>query len=409
MSSSTINEKKFNTTLKRICVVTGTRAEYGLLSKLIKIIQDHNYLELQLVATGTHLIKEYGYTYQEIEQDGYEVTAKVDLQLKGNTPQSISKAIGTGIIGFTDVFEQLQPDLIIILGDRFEMLAPSQVALMCCIPLAHIHGGERTEGVLDESIRHAISKMAFWHFTTTEEYRNRVIQMGEAPERVFNVGALSVGNVMEVPRFSREELSNQLNYQWRDTNFLVTLHPETLDRHAVDASIEALLNALNRFPQAGVIITGSNADAYGQHISDALKHYVSSNKERMIYSDSLGLQRYLSVVDQVDVVIGNSSSGLIEVPVCRKPTVNMGNRQQGRICPDSVIQCNNNASAIEQAIQTALSEKHKKIIANMTLPYGEGDTAQSIVSIIENKAIEKPLIKPFFDLPHTDPKGHHSA
>lgn len=373
---------------RKICVVTGTRAEYGLLYWLMKRIQDDEAFELQLVVTGMHLSPEFGLTYKQIEEDGFVINEKVEMLLSSDSAIGVAKSMGLGTIGFADAFERLQPDLLIVLGDRFEMLAVSQTALIMQIPLAHIHGGELTFGAYDDAIRHSISKMATWHFTSTESHRKRVIQLGEQPNRIWNVGALGIENILKMQLLSKEELYDHLHLDETKPLFLITYHPET---NGTTNGIDPLLEALAKYTDRNLVFTKSNADNGGRDINDAIGHFVKENKYAYLF-DSLGQLRYLSAVKHADVVIGNSSSGLIEVPYLQTPTVNCGERQLGRESPSSVISVNLNKKSIQLGIQAALSYKqpYEKL-------FGDGDSSGKIIQHLKTLSTYA-IQKEFYDL-----------
>ena len=373
---------------RKICVVTGTRAEYGLLFNLMKEIQKDDYLELQVVATGMHLSPEFGLTYKQIEEDGFIIHEKVEMLLSSDTHVGIVKSIGLATIGFADVFERLQPDVIVILGDRFEMLAVGQVALIMRIPIAHIHGGELSFGAYDDAIRHSLTKMATWHFTSTQSHRNRVIQLGEDPSRVWNVGALGIENIVNKKFLSREESFAKIGIDVSKPLFLITLHPET---NGDSTNIYELFSALGQFPDYQIVFTKSNADNGGRKINAEIEAFVAEHSNAYVF-DSLGYELYLNVAKHAAVVIGNSSSGLIEIPYLNVPTVNIGNRQRGRQRPLSVFQSESNQDLIVNTIQDAiLFEGPYEYI------FGEGNASKEIarkLSILNLQNIQKE----FYDL-----------
>ncbi|WP_025116729.1 UDP-N-acetylglucosamine 2-epimerase [Lysinibacillus fusiformis] len=338
---------------RKICVVTGTRAEYGLLANLMHAIKQSADFELQLVVTGMHLSSEFGLTYKQIEEDGFVIDAKVEMLLSSDTATGVAKSIGLATIGFSDAFEKVKPDLLLILGDRFEMLAAAQTALVMQIPIAHIHGGECTFGAYDDAIRHSITKMASWHFTSTDTHRNRVIQLGEEPSSVWNVGAIGIENILKLSLLKKEKLYTDLQLNIDQPMFLITYHPET---NLQTDGIYALLEALNNYPSVNLVFTKANADNGGREINRAIEEFVSQRQNAKVF-DSLGQLRYLSTVKYADVVLGNSSSGLIEVPYLHTSTVNCGDRQAGRQKPSSVFDCTLESSAIEKAIEKALMYK----------------------------------------------------
>ena len=375
---------------RKICFVTGTRAEYGLLSNLMKLIQQDVEFELQIIATGMHLSPEFGLTFNQIESDGFYINEKVEMLLSSDTSTGVVKSMGMATIGFADALQRLQPDLLIILGDRFEMLAAAQSALIMQFPIAHIHGGECTFGAYDDAIRHSITKMANWHFTSTEGHRNRVIQLGEHPDRVYNVGAIGIDNTLQLKLLEKQALYEQLSMNPEKPFFLITYHPETNgDYNGIDILLEALDEFKGDFH---LIFTKSNADNGGREINDAIQHYVGMNSDQSQLFDSLGQLRYLSAVKEAAAVIGNSSSGLIEVPYLHTPTVNIGDRQKGRERPNSIIDCSLNVTEIKISIYKALVgfEHYDKI-------FGDGQTAQKIytqLKVIPNFKIQKE----FYDL-----------
>lgn len=341
--------------MRKICAVTGSRAEYGLLYPLLREIQADPDLELLLLVTGMHLSPEFGLTYREIERDGFAIADKVEMLLSADTPTAIAKSVGLGTMGLAESYARLQPDIVVLLGDRYEILAAAQAALFARIPLAHLHGGERTEGATDEAIRHAITKMAHLHFVAAEPYRRRVIQLGENPARVFNVGAVGSDNIRPQELLSRESLERELDFPLGKVNFLVTYHPATLGRTGSAQAMEELLAALDHFPEAKIIFTKPNSDTDGRVIGQMMDGYAARQPERAKAFVSLGQTRYLSAVSRCQVVIGNSSSGLTEVPALGKPAVNLGDRQKGRLRPASVIDCAEREEDIVQAIRKALS------------------------------------------------------
>lgn len=372
---------------RKICVVTGTRAEYGLLLNLMKKIHLNNSFELQLVVTGMHLSPEFGLTYKQIEKDGFQINDKVEILLSSDSANGIVKSIGLATIGFSDVFQRLNPNLLIILGDRFEMLAAAQAALILQIPIAHIHGGECTFGAYDDAIRHSISKMSTWHFTSTATHRKRVIQLGEYPERVWNVGALGIENIEKIPLLSIDELYDELKIEKEKSLFLITYHPET-NGEAQD--ITSLLNALEKF-DVNLVFTKANADNGGRYINDAIQLFVNNHKNAYLF-DSLGQLRYLSAAKFASAVIGNSSSALIEVPYLHTPSVNIGHRQAGREKPNSVFNAILEEQSIFEEIEKALSYdgKYEKI-------FGDGNTSSKIINVLE-KIDNFSIQKEFYDL-----------
>jgi UDP-N-acetylglucosamine 2-epimerase (non-hydrolysing)/GDP/UDP-N,N'-diacetylbacillosamine 2-epimerase (hydrolysing) len=386
------------TSLRRICIVTGTRAEYGLLYWLMKAIVADLHLELQIIATGMHLSPEFGLTHRDIEADGFAIAEKVEMLLSSDTPAGITKSMGLGVIGFADALDRLQPDVLVLIGDRFEILAAAQAALVACIPIAHIHGGETTEGAFDEGIRHAVTKMAQWHFVAAEPYRKRVIQMGEAPERVFDVGAPGLDHLTNLEWLARSELERALGISLRTPLFLITYHPATLGDASPVTVIGELLAALDQFPTAAVIFTHPNADTGGRALIDCIDDWVAKNADRAKAFVTLGQRRYLSLMREADVVIGNSSSGLIEAPALKKATVNVGDRQKGRLKAASVIDAAEKQADIAAAINNALSKEFRASLSRTVSLYGEGNVGEKIKDIM--KTAQLSVRKSFFDIEH---------
>ena len=381
---------------RKIAVITGSRAEYGLLSNLMREIRNDSDLELQVIATGMHLSPEFGSTYRLIEQDGFTIRAKVEMLMSSDSAVGTAKSIGLGVISFADTFSQLSPDLIVLLGDRFESLAAAQAALVQKIPLAHIHGGELSEGAIDDAIRHSITKMAHLHFVAAETYRKRVVQLGENPDRVFNYGAPGLERIGKMSLLDKESLEKEKNFQFGKLNFLVTYHPETLEEN--QHIICDILEAIDSFKKAKIIFTKSNADEAGRLINTKIDEYVSKNPHRAVSYVTLGDLNYLSLLQHIDVVIGNSSSGLIEVPYFRKPTVNIGNRQRGRLRALSVIDCDGNVTDMIAAINKALSSEFQAQLKKTSCPYYQDATAKKIKNHLKEVNIKKILIKKFHDI-----------
>jgi len=388
---------------RKICVVTGTRAEYGLLYWLMKEIQGDPSLELQIIATGMHLSPEYGLTYKKIEEDGFTINEKVEMLLSSDTPVGIAKSVGLGVIGFADAFAHQKPDILVVLGDRYEILAAAQAAMIARIPIAHIHGGETTEGAIDEAIRHAITKMSHFHFTAAAPYRKRIIQLGEAPERVMNYGAPGLDNIKKLKLLNRAAFEKAIKFSLGKMSFLVTYHPVTLSAANPDQSFKELTNALDQFPEAKIIFTKANADTAGRTINYNIEKYVEQNPQRAKVFTSMGQLLYLSAVKNVDIVIGNSSSGIIEVSSFRKPTVNIGQRQQGRLKADSIIDCAEKKQAIIAAIKKGLSSEFKNVLKNTKNPYGSGNASLKIKDYLKKASLENILMKKFYDVNFNDP------
>lgn len=382
--------------MRKICIVTGTRAEYGLLYWLMKEIQADDELQLQLIVTGMHLSPEFGLTYRTIEEDGLTIDAKVEMLLSSDTPVGIAKSIGLGVIGFADALEQLRPDIMVVLGDRYEILAAAQAALVARIPVAHIHGGETTEGAIDESIRHAITKMSQLHFVAAEPYLTRVIQLGEHPDTVFNVGALGIENIKRLQLLDKSQLEQSINFELGTTCFLVTYHPATLGAVEPATAMQTLLDALDHFPEAKIIFTKPNSDSDGRILGQMIDEYAQHNKGRATVFTSMGQVRYLSALQFVDTVIGNSSSGIIEAPACHTPTVNIGDRQSGRLKADSIIDCLETTESIESAINKALSPSFRDRVKQDVSLYGFGESATRIKDYLKQANLK--TTKRFYDL-----------
>lgn len=387
---------------RKICVVTGSRAEYGILRNLMAAIKADPELQLQVIATNQHLSKLQGETYKEIERDGFTIDYKVymaDDEAPDNS-NSTAKSISRGVSGFADAFDALHPDLLLILGDRYEMLAVASTALIYKIPIAHLHGGEITEGAFDDAIRHAISKMSHLHFTSTEAYRNRVIQLGEQPERVFNVGALGVENVVKNDFMSKEDIESSLNFKLTDKCFLCTYHPVTLSNMSSEVQVLNLLEALDGYKDYHIIFTYSNSDTNSQIIIKRIQEYVDKNADRCMFIPSLGQRRYFSALKHMTAVLGNSSSGIIEVPSFGIPTLDIGDRQKGRIAADSVIHCGYSVEEIKEGLEKVL-EYSQKLKANgqqQVNPYHKEGTCAAILQTIKTYPLENLVQKSFYDL-----------
>lgn len=367
---------------RRIAVFTGTRAEYGLLYWLMKDIQANDALELQVIVSAMHLSPEFGETWREIESDGFPIDSKVEMLLSSNSAVGIVKSMGLGTIGFADALDRLKPDMLVVLGDRFEALAVVQAALIQRVPVAHIHGGETTEGAYDDAIRHAITKMSDLHFTAAEPYRRRVMQMGERPETVFNVGAIGLDHLIRGKAMDRAALCESLGFALREPYFLLTYHPVTAADEDPEDTCAAMLEALDRFPEHQVILTYPNADNGGRAIIPLIEDYARSRPERALAVPSLGFRRYLSVLRGADAMIGNSSSGIIEAPSFGVPTVNIGARQLGRLASESVVHCGSGAVSIEAAIAQAISPDFRARARTAENPYGRGDASRQIVDVL---------------------------
>ncbi len=382
-------------------MVTGTRAEYGLLRWLMQGIKDSEVLDLQLIVTGTHLSPEFGLTVQDIESNGFQIDHKIEMLLSSDTPVGITKSMGIGMIGFADALNQLQPDLLLVLGDRYEIFAAAASAMIARIPIAHLHGGESTEGAIDESIRHSITKMSHFHFVASKEYRTRVIQLGENPETVYNVGGLGVDNIVRLDLLSRSQLETALDFKLAPRNLLITFHPVTLEQATSSFQFNELLIALDKLENVGLIFTMPNADTDGRILFRQINDFCNSHSLSRAYT-SLGQQKYLSCIKYVDGVIGNSSSGLSEVPSFRKGTVNIGDRQRGRLRAESVIDCEANEHSISEALSLLFSPSFKERLLSVENPYGTGGASETILNLLEQISFENILKKRFYDISFDD-------
>lgn len=376
----------------RICAVTGSRADYGLLLPVLRGIENHPDLTLRLAVTGAHLSERHGNTARQIEQDGFRIDAKVDIPLDDDSPAAVTRSLGQAVIGFASALEQLQPDLLLVLGDRYEILGAVQAALIARVPVAHIAGGDVTEGAFDDAIRHGITKMAHLHFVTNEAARRRVIQLGENPANVHLTGSPGIDQLLATPLLNRATLEDSLAFRLRTRNLLITFHPETLAVDKPVDQLQQLLHALaNLAPDIGLIITGANADPAGDAINLRWADFAAKHENAAVFS-SLGQQRYYSLMRLADAVVGNSSSGLYEAPSFGTPTVNIGDRQKGRPRAASVIDCPAETAAIRQALETALT-RGKRIVEN---PYGDGKAAERIVGVLANTEPTGALLRKFF-------------
>ena len=367
--------------MRKICVLTGSRAEYGLLRELMQHIQDSDQLVLQLVATCMHLSPEFGLTYQDIEADGFRIDRKVEILLSSDTPVGISKSMGLAMIGFADAFSQLQPDLLLVLGDRFETFAAVSAALIARIPIAHCHGGELTEGAFDDALRHSITKISNLHLVAADTYRQRVIQMGEHPDSVFVVGGLGVDSIRRTKTLSRQALEDALDFKLGARNLLITFHPETVERTTSAQQMQELLSALDELEDTHFIFTKPNADTDGRVLIQMAENFCSTRPHAKLFT-SLGQVRYYSCIQHCDGVVGNSSSGLLEVPSFRKGTVNIGDRQKGRLAANSVINCTANRIAIKEAIKNLYLQNKSLKAPHYSNPYGDGRASEKVLSIL---------------------------
>lgn len=383
---------------EKICVITGSRADYGLLKELIRQIRNDDRLQLILLVTGSHLSHQHGLTYHEIKNDGFEIDASIDLELQGDTPIDISRATARAIEGFSVAYLRFQPDLVIMLGDRYELLGASISALFHKIPIAHIHGGEVTAGAIDEAIRHSLTKLSHLHFVATTTYRNRVIQLGEHPDSILVVGGLGVDAIMRLTLLTREELEEELQISFQPRNLLLTFHPVTAGSIDSSVQLKAVLKALFDKQDHLIIITAPNADPDNLTLTKLLEEFESSRDNVAIFK-SLGQLKYFSTIAQVDAVIGNSSSGIMEVPSFKKATINIGDRQEGRLRATSVIDCEADVKMIKDAIEKVYTPHFRAMLDNVKNPYGEGGSVEMIMDVLKNTNFERLCKKQFYDLP----------
>ena len=385
--------------MRKICFITGTRAEYGLLSRLMKMVQDDASTQLQLIATNMHLSPKYGNTYQEIERDGFKIDKKIPILEEGKDDANATlKSMAKALAGFADAYDELKPDLVVVLGDRYEILAAATAALIERIPIAHIHGGEITEGAYDDAIRHSITKMSLLHFASTEEYRRRIIQLGEQPDTVWYVGAIGVENIKKLPLMDKEEIEESIHFKLDGNTLLVTYHPVTLGVHSAEHDIKEFLAALEERKDLRIVFTMPNSDTGAQAIVDSINAFVANNRHRAVSYKSLGVKRYLSVMKYVGAVVGNSSSGLVEVPSFGIPTLNIGDRQKGRIAADSVCNCDTDKASILQGLDTIMSPAFKQKAAATHNPYDKEGTAQAIFNVLSTYPLNQLKQKHFYDI-----------
>lgn len=382
----------------KICIFTGTRAEYGLLRPLMDEIKKDRAFKLQLLVSGMHLSQEFGLTYKEIEKDGFRIDEKIEILLSSDTTVGLSKSIGLGLVSFCEAYERLKPSIVVILGDRFEAFAAATAAMVSRIPIAHLNGGEATFGVIDEAIRHSITKMSHLHFTSTEEYRKKVIQLGEHPDRVFNVGAIGLDNIKKLRLLPKKALEKQLDFKFDKRNLLVTFHPVTLEKYTSQRQFQNLLSVLGELKSTHLIFTKANADTDGRIVNQMIDDYVSNNAHRAVVFASMGQLKYLSAMRLVDGIIGNSSSGIVEAPSFRTGTINVGDRQKGRIKASSIIDCKPTKEDIRKAFKKLYSSRFQKALKGITNPYGDGNTARQIRSILKKFDGSNILKKEFYSM-----------
>lgn len=381
---------------RKICVITGSRAEYGLLKWLLQAIEKEPTLELQLIVTGSHLSPEFGLTYKEIEKD-FKINLSLETLTSSDTSVGIATSMGLGLIRFADAYKQLKPDLVLVLGDRYEIFSATAASLVARIPVAHLHGGETTEGAFDEALRHSITKMSHLHFVAADEYKKRVIQLGEQPENVFQVGGLGVDSIKRLKLLSKQELEASLGIKLLDKNLLITFHPVTLETQTASQQMEELLGALSDLTNTNLIFTMPNADTDGRVLIQMIEEFCSKNTNAHCFT-SLGQLRYFSAINYFDGVVGNSSSGLAEVPSFKKATINIGDRQKGRLKADSVIDCEPTKDSIKKAISESYTEQFQKQLISTTNPYGQGGSVEKIIEALKSVSFENLIKKKFFNI-----------
>lgn len=385
--------------MRKICFITGTRAEYGLLSRLMKMVQDDPDTQLQIIATNMHLSPKFGNTYQEIERDGFTIDKKIPILEEGKDDANATlKSMSKALEGFADAYDELKPDMVIVLGDRYEILAAATAALIERIPIAHLYGGEITEGAYDDAIRHCVTKMSHLHFTSCEEYRHRVIQLGEQPDHVYNVGSIGVENIKMLPLMSKDEIEKEIGFAIDNHTILVTYHPVTLGNRTAKEDIDDFIAALEKKKNLRIIFTMPNSDTGGQAIVEAINAFADKNPQRAKAFKSLGVLRYLSVMRQVAAVVGNSSSGLVEVPSFGIPTLNIGDRQKGRMAADSVFNCKTDKQAVLKGLDIVMSEEFRQKAAAIHNPYDKEGTAQAIFKVISTYPLDSLNQKHFYDI-----------
>lgn len=383
---------------RRICAVSGSRADYGLLRWTLKEIHDDSKLELYLVVTGSHLLAEYGSSVNEIEADSIPISGRIDVIDPTDSAQGVARAIGAGVVKFSETFSQLEPDLLLLLGDRYEIFSAAVAATALHIPIAHCHGGERTEGAMDEALRHSITKMAHIHFTATNQYKDRVIQLGEHPEHVFNVGSFGVEAVQRFPRLTQPELETKLNLNLSHKTLFVAYHPETHSPEDDQQTLANLFRCLNELNQVKVIFSLSNADEGGRGINELINEYVNTNSDKASVFANLGQEVLFSLLENVDGIVGNSSSGIIEAPSLKVGTLNIGNRQKGRIRADSIIDCRASCNEISRGLAILLSKEFKERVKQASNPYEGQGPSKKVRSILRSFPLDGILRKAFYDI-----------
>ncbi|NQU80351.1 MAG: UDP-N-acetylglucosamine 2-epimerase (hydrolyzing) [Bacteroidetes bacterium] len=384
--------------MKKICVFTGSRAEYGLLKPLMKLIKSDKDFQLQIIASGMHLSPEFGLTFKQIEQDGFVIDEKVEMLLSSDTPTGIAKSMGVGMIGYTEALKHLNPDLLVLLGDRFETFSIAATATVFRIPVAHLHGGEATFGAFDEAFRHSITKMSHLHFVSTEEYRNRVIQLGENPNSVFNVGAIGIDDIYYQRLLTKSELEERLAFSFNKRNYLVVYHPVTLEKDTSRTAFQNISDVLDKEEDANIIFIYANADTDGRAINQMIDKYVSKHVKKAVAFPSLERKLFLSLLKKVDAIIGNSSSGIIEAPSLKTATINIGDRQKGRVQGNNVINCDTTEKSIEEGLKKSKDLDFQKELSECNNPYGDGKSARKILNTIKNINLENILKKEFYKI-----------
>ena len=382
---------------RKICIVTGSRAEYGLLYWLIKEVEADQDFELQLIVTGSHLSSEFGLTYKEIEKD-FKIEKKIDMHLSSDTSEGISKSMGIAQTSFSKAYNKLKPDIVVVLGDRYEVFSAVSSAMISRIPIAHLHGGEATEGVIDEAIRHSITKMSHLHFTAAKEYSKKVIQLGEEPNKVFNVGGAGIENIKRLKLLKKKDFEKSINFKLNIKNILVTYHSVTLEDKTSKKSFQELLDTIDELKNTNIIFTKANSDMDGKVINQMIDQYTKKNLEKSIGVTSLGQLNYLSALKYMDFIIGNSSSGLLEAPSFKIGTINIGDRQNGRLKAKSVVDCLPNKKNMKRAIKKIYSNKFQKILKDVQNPYDNGCASKKITKVLKKVKLDKILKKKFFNI-----------
>ena len=382
---------------KKICIITGSRAEYGLLFWLLKEIEISKNFELQLIVTGMHLSPEFGLTYKEIEKD-FKINKKINIDLSVDTSLGVSRSMSIAQLSFSKAYKKLKPDIVVVLGDRYEIFSAVVAAMISKLTVAHIHGGETSEGSMDDYMRHCITKMSHIHFAATEEYKNRIIQLGESPSRVFNVGGMGIENIKRLKLLNKCEFEKAINFKLNKKNILVTFHPVTLENNTSKSQFKELLEAINDLDNTNIIFTKTNSDLHGKVINKMIDQYISKNSKKSIAFYSLGQTKYLSALQFVDLVVGNSSSGLIEAPSFKIATINIGDRQKGRIKAKSVINCLPERKSIQNSIKRAYSKNFQSLLKSVKNPYDNGFSSKKIVRVLNIIKNENILKKSFYNI-----------